>query len=54
MPTQQQKEHCKQVSQDLLNQYEADGNSFLVHTITSNKMWCHHYKTESKQQSLEW
>ena len=54
MLAQEQKEHCVQVCQDLLNQYEAVGDSFLDHIITSDEMWCHYYKLESKQQSVEW
>ena len=48
--TWKQKEHCMQVCQDLLNKYEAEGDSFLDYIITSDNMWCHHYKLESKQQ----
>ena len=46
MITQEQKEHHMKVSQDLLNQYEAEGDSFLYHIITHDKTWCHHYKPE--------
>jgi hypothetical protein len=28
--------------------------SFLDHIITSDETWCHHYKQESKRQSMEW
>jgi len=34
--TQGQKEHCKQVHQDLLNQYEAEGDDYLHHVITGD------------------
>ena len=54
MLTQEHKEHCVQVCQDLLNQYEAEGNSLLDCIITGDKTWCHHYKLESKWQSMEW
>ena len=54
MLTQEHKEHRMQVCQDLLNQYEADGDSFLDHIITDDKTWCHHYGPESKRQSMEW
>ena len=54
MLTQKKKEHHKQVCQDLLNQYEAEGDSYLDHIITSYEMWYHHYKPESEQQSMEW
>jgi len=43
--------HHIQVSQDLLKQYEAEGDSFLDHIITGDETWCHQYKLESKQQS---
>jgi len=54
MLTQEHNEHCMQVCQDQLNQYEAEGNNFLDRIITSDKTWCHHYKPESKWQSMEW
>ena len=54
MFTQEYKEHYKQVCQDLLNQYEAEGDSFLDHIITCDKTWCRHYEPEWKQQSMEW
>ena len=54
MLTQEHKEHCMQVCQDLLNQYEAECHSFLDRNITGDEMWCHHYKPESKWQSMEW
>jgi hypothetical protein len=54
MLTWEHKEHHMQVSWDLLNQIEAEGVSFLDHIITGDKMWCHHYEPESKQQSMEW
>jgi histone-lysine N-methyltransferase SETMAR len=37
-----------QVCQDLLNHYEAEGDSFLGRVITGDEMWCHHYEPESK------
>ena len=42
------------VCQDLLNQYETEGDSFLDHIITGDEMWCHHYEPVSKRQSMEW
>jgi hypothetical protein len=43
-----------QVCQDLLNQYEAKGDSFLNYIITGYETCCHHYEPESKRQSMEW
>ena len=54
MLTQEHKEHRMQVCQDLLNQYEAEGDSFLDRIITGDETWCHHYEPESKRQSMEW
>jgi len=33
---------------------EAEGSSFLYCIITGDETWCHHYKPESKRQSMEW
>jgi len=54
MLTQEHKEHHLQVCQDLSNQHEAEGESFLDCIITGDKMWCYHYEPESKRQSMEW
>ena len=48
------KKHWVTVSQELLEQYEAEGNAFLDQIITGDETWCHYYKLESKQQSMEW
>jgi hypothetical protein len=37
MLTQEHKEHCMQVCQGLLNQYETEGDSFLDRIIASDK-----------------
>ena len=54
MLKQEHKEQRIQVCQDLLKQYEAEGNSFLDRIITGDETWCHHYEPESKRQSMEW
>ena len=54
MLTQEHKDHCMQVCQDLLNQYKAEGDSFLDRIITGDETWCHHYEPESRRQSMEW
>ena len=53
MLTQEHKEHRMQVCQDLLNQYEAECDSFLDRIITGDETWCHHYEPEAKLQSME-
>ena len=42
------KGHCMQVCQDLLNQYKAEGDSFLDHIITSDETGSQHCKLKSK------
>ena len=46
-------EHTVQFFQDPLNEYKAEGDSFLDHKTTSDEMWCRHYKQEQKPQSTE-
>jgi len=53
MLTQEYKEQRIQGRQDLLNQYEGEGDSFLDRIITGDKMWSHHYKPQSQRQSME-
>jgi hypothetical protein len=40
--------HSMQICQELLNQYESEGDSFLDRIITGDETWCHHYEPESK------
>ena len=54
MLVQEQKEHWMQVCQDLLKKYEVEGNSSLDFIIINDEIWCDHYETESKWQSIEW
>ena len=54
MLTQEHKEQRMQVCQELLNQYEAEGDSLLDRIITGDETWCHHYELKSKQQYMEW
>ena len=54
MLTQEHKERRMQVCQELLNQYEAEGDSFLDRIISGDETWCHHYEPQAKRQSKEW
>ena len=47
MLPQEEKDHHAQVSQDMLNEYEAEGICYLC-CITSHKAWRHHYESDSK------
>jgi len=53
MFTQEQKEHCMQVCEDILNQYKAEGDSFLNLITVGDETWCHHYEPYSKRKSVE-
>jgi hypothetical protein len=53
MLIEEHKDHRTHVCQDLLNHYEAEGESFLDRIITCDETWCHHYEPESKRQSME-
>ncbi|PNF20470.1 hypothetical protein B7P43_G07694 [Cryptotermes secundus] len=54
MLTQDHKTHQMEVCQDLLHKFEAEGEKFLDSIVTRDEMWCHHYKLESKRQSMKW
>ena len=51
--TQEEKNHRMQVCQDLLNQYEAEGDSFLDRIIAGEETWCNRSEPDSKQHSVE-
>ncbi|PNF31454.1 hypothetical protein B7P43_G03413 [Cryptotermes secundus] len=51
---QDHKTHRMEVCQDLLHQFEAEGDKFLDSIVTEDETWCHHYEPESKRQSMEW
>lgn len=53
MLSQKQKEHRIQVCQHLLNQYDAEGVSFLHCIIIIDEIWCYHYEPETKHQSTK-
>lgn len=52
--TQEQKDQRVAMCQDLLEQYETEGESFLDRIITGDETWCHHYSPENRRQSMEW
>ncbi|PNF17980.1 hypothetical protein B7P43_G17450 [Cryptotermes secundus] len=54
MLTQDHKTHRMEVCQELLHQFEAEGDKFLDSIVTGDETWCHHYEPESKRQSMEW
>lgn len=49
-----QKAARTEISQRLLNRYEAEGDAFLNRILTCDETWVHHYTPESKRSSMEW
>ena len=48
------KERRVDACQELVRQYEADGEAVLQHVVTGDESWVHFYEPERKQQSMEW
>ena len=48
------KERRVDACQELLRQYEADGEAFLQHIVTGDESWVYFYEPEHKRQSMEW
>ena len=42
------------ICQKHLDRYDNERDIFLDRIITDDKTWVHHYKLESKRQSMEW
>jgi len=41
-----------EICQQLLSRYENEEEEFLQNIMTADKMWVHHYKHETKRQSI--
>jgi histone-lysine N-methyltransferase SETMAR len=54
MLTPEQKQNRCQISQQLLQRYQADPDDFLSRLVTQDETWVHHFDPESKRQSLQW
>jgi len=52
--TSEMKDRSVDACQELLCQYEADGEAFLQHIVTGDESWIHLYEPEQKRQSMEW
>jgi len=44
----------KAISSELLEHFDAEGETFLYRIITGDETWAHHYEPETKRQSMEW
>jgi hypothetical protein len=52
--TELHKEKCSDISKRLLDHCGAEGDRFLERTVMGDETWIHHYKPESKRQSMKW
>lgn len=50
----EQRQKRVQISQELLQRFQQEGDDFLERIITVDESWMHHYIPESKQASMEW
>lgn len=51
--TPEQEGCCMAMSLQALQHYNDDGDEFLSAIVTSDETWCHHFQSESKEQSLQ-
>ena len=49
-----QKRRRMQVSQEHLDEFRADPESFLGHLVTQDETWVHHFDPETKSRSMQW
>ncbi|GBO07695.1 hypothetical protein AVEN_90037-1 [Araneus ventricosus] len=52
--TAEQRNNRMPLSLSHLQRYHEEEYSFLSHTVTGDKTWCHHFVPESKCQSKQW
>jgi len=52
--TEDHKGQRKAITSELLQRYRHEGNDFLLHIVTGDESWFHHFERETKQQSMEW
>jgi len=44
----------KAITSELLQRYQNEGDDFLLHIVTGDESWFHHFEPETKRQSMEW
>jgi len=52
--TEGHKDQRKAITSELLQRYRHEGSDFLLHIVTGDESWFHHFKPETKRQSMEW
>lgn len=52
--TSDHKEARLDICQDLLEQYESEGEGFLRRIVTCDETWVHQFEPENKTQSMQW
>jgi len=44
----------KAITSERLQRYRHEGDDFLLHIVTGDESWFHHFEPETKRQSMEW
>jgi len=52
--TEDHKGQQKTITSELLQRYRNKGDDFLLHIVTGDESWLHHFEPETKRQSVEW
>jgi len=52
--TEDHKGQRKAITSELLQRYRHEGDDFLLHIVTGDESWFHHFEPETKRQSMEW
>jgi len=52
--TEDHKGQRKSITSELLQRYRHEGDDFLLHIVTGDESWFHHFEPETKRQIMEW
>jgi len=52
--TEEHKRNRQHICSSLLGRYNREGDNILNRIITGDETWVHHYKPETKRQSMQW
>ena len=52
--TEDHKGQWKTITSELLQRYRHEGDDFLLHIVTGDESWFHHFGPKTKRQSMEW
>jgi len=52
--TEDHKGQRKAITSELLQSYQYESNDFLLHIVTGDESWFHHFEPETKRRRMEW